>query len=177
MRRLFCRLVLDRIACDLGRGCRKLYLYNIYHFIDLERGGFGEIFHHWSIITQGNISPNPPSGWSINYIQYYIPIIRPSNSEYKTCHTLCDRRAWSMRIATPRWYDQITRAIWLKSWSLAVRQIRWRDSMINFMLKLHKLSSLIGHLALNLRYDITTGLITFPCSWPHALITTTFQTL
>ena len=50
-------------------------------FIDLERGGFGEILHEvmifpsglcpeGNIITEGNISPNPPSGGSINDILY-----------------------------------------------------------------------------------------------------------
>ena len=38
-------------------------------FIDLERGGFGEILHE-VIITEGNISPNSPSGGSINDILY-----------------------------------------------------------------------------------------------------------
>ena len=43
-------------------------------FIDLERGGFGEILHEvmifpeGNIITEGNISPNSPSGGSINDI-------------------------------------------------------------------------------------------------------------
>ena len=48
-------------------------------FIDLERGGFGEILPEvmifpeglcpeGNIITEGNISPNPPSGGSINDI-------------------------------------------------------------------------------------------------------------
>ena len=50
-------------------------------FIDLERGGFGEILPEvmifpeglcpeGNIITEGNISPNPPSGGSINDILY-----------------------------------------------------------------------------------------------------------
>ena len=52
-------------------------------FIDLERGGFGEILPEVmifpsrgtlprsdDIITEGNISPNPPSGGSINDILY-----------------------------------------------------------------------------------------------------------
>ena len=55
---------------------------NIYHlYIDLERGGFGEILPEvmifpeglcpeGNIITEGNISPNPPSGGSINDILY-----------------------------------------------------------------------------------------------------------
>jgi hypothetical protein len=50
-------------------------------FIDLERGGFGEILPEemifpeglgpeGNIITEGNISLNPPSGGSINDILY-----------------------------------------------------------------------------------------------------------
>ena len=50
-------------------------------FIDLERGGFGEILPEvmifpeglcpkGNIITEGNISPNPPGGRSINDILY-----------------------------------------------------------------------------------------------------------
>ena len=50
-------------------------------FIDLERGGFGEILPEVMIFpeglcpegninTEGNISPNPPSGGSINDILY-----------------------------------------------------------------------------------------------------------
>ena len=50
-------------------------------FIDLERGGFGEILPsvmifpsglcpEGNIITEGNISPNPPSGGSINDTLY-----------------------------------------------------------------------------------------------------------
>jgi hypothetical protein len=44
-------------------------------FIDLERGGFGEILPEGlcpegNIITEGNISPNPPNGRSINDILY-----------------------------------------------------------------------------------------------------------
>ena len=45
-------------------------------FIEPERGGFGEIFPEvmikpeGNIITEGNISPNPPSGGSINDILY-----------------------------------------------------------------------------------------------------------
>ena len=50
-------------------------------FIDLERGGFGEILPEvmifpeglcpeGNIIIEGNISPNPPSGGSINDILY-----------------------------------------------------------------------------------------------------------
>jgi hypothetical protein len=38
-------------------------------FIDLERGGFGEILPE-VMIAEGNISLNPPRGGSINYILY-----------------------------------------------------------------------------------------------------------
>jgi hypothetical protein len=62
----------------------NLYCFtNLLHlsFIDLERGGFGEILPEvmifpeglcpeGNIITEGNISPNPPSGGSINDILY-----------------------------------------------------------------------------------------------------------
>ena len=49
---------------------------NIEHlsFIDSSLGGFGEILPEviifGNIITEGNISPNPPSGGSINDILY-----------------------------------------------------------------------------------------------------------
>ena len=45
-------------------------------FIDPERGGFGKVFpevmiiSEGNIITEGNISPNPPNGGSINDILY-----------------------------------------------------------------------------------------------------------
>jgi hypothetical protein len=59
---------------------RKAYI-GYLSFIDLERGGFGEILPEvmifpeglcpsGNIITSGNISPNPPSGRSINDILY-----------------------------------------------------------------------------------------------------------
>jgi hypothetical protein len=56
---------------DCGLLSRMLYL----SFIDLERGGFGEILPEVmifiiNIITEGNISLNPPSGGSINDILY-----------------------------------------------------------------------------------------------------------
>ena len=46
---------------------------NFLSFIDPERGGFGEIFPEvmiLNIITEGNISPNPSSGGSINDMLY-----------------------------------------------------------------------------------------------------------
>jgi hypothetical protein len=57
------------------------YHTKLLSFIDLERGGFGEILPEvmifpeglcpeGNIITEGNISPNPPSGGSINDILY-----------------------------------------------------------------------------------------------------------
>ena len=77
------------------RGCTKSTYVSTYYysdsdrrrhilylsFIDLERGGFGEILPEvmifpeglcpeGNIITEGNISPNPPSGGSINDILY-----------------------------------------------------------------------------------------------------------
>jgi hypothetical protein len=57
-------------------------IYSLYlSFIDPERGGFGVIFPEVmifseglcpeeNIITEGNITPNPPSGGSINDISY-----------------------------------------------------------------------------------------------------------
>jgi hypothetical protein len=62
--------------------CSRYKLIGEYlSFIDLERGGFGEILPEvmifpeglcpeGSFITDGNISPNPPSGGSINDIFY-----------------------------------------------------------------------------------------------------------
>ena len=67
------------------RKCSYIVILNVYigelSFIDLERGGFGEILPEVMIFpeglcpegninTEGNISPNPPSGGSINYILY-----------------------------------------------------------------------------------------------------------
>jgi hypothetical protein len=55
-------------------------------FIDLERGGFGEILPEvmifspeGNIITEGNISPNPPSGGSINDILPKIKSLQVEN--------------------------------------------------------------------------------------------------
>jgi hypothetical protein len=63
------------------RNCSILHSILHLSFIDLERGGFGEILPEvlifpsgqspeGNINTSGNISPNPPSGRSINDILY-----------------------------------------------------------------------------------------------------------
>jgi hypothetical protein len=66
-------------GCNYLKNIRRI----IFHlsFIDLERGGFGEILPEvmifpeglcpeGNIVAEGNISPNPPSGGSINDILY-----------------------------------------------------------------------------------------------------------
>ena len=50
---------------------RSRNLTSLLSFMDPERGGFGEIFPEViNIITEENISLNPPSGGSINDILY-----------------------------------------------------------------------------------------------------------
>ncbi len=57
-------------------------------FIDPERGVFGEIFPEGNIITSGNISPNTPSGGSINDILYRKTKMFMQNLKHKRVHIL-----------------------------------------------------------------------------------------
>jgi hypothetical protein len=64
-------MTMQFIGMPLLKNC---VFYGHLSIIELERGGFGEILPSvmpsGNIITEGNISPNPPSGRSIIDILY-----------------------------------------------------------------------------------------------------------
>ncbi len=69
-------------------GCYKKVVQNRYlTIIDPERGVFG-LKPSGNIITEGNISPNTPSGGSINVILYRKTKMFMQNLKHKRVHTL-----------------------------------------------------------------------------------------